>query len=137
MIRRETKESLMNTATEEKHLITFKRFCRNNRLRLRENTDGLPIARAIGKWSADHLYCRFEDGKVGLYVERETKNQFTFLCKKLASLECEALAVGDYDGCFALEYWDIPAVAKHLKIVKGKAKVSNPTWLKKSKKPKK
>ncbi len=124
----------MNVTTERKHLQTFKRFCRNNRLRLRENTDGLPIARAIGKWKGDHFFCRFEDGKVGLYVERETKNQFTFLCKKLRQMNCEDAAVGEFDGCFTLTYFDIPQVAKHLKIVKGKAKVSNPAWLKNKKK---
>ena len=123
----------MDAQVERKHLLTFKRFCRNNRLRLRENDDGLPIARAIGKWKSDHLFCRFEDGKVGVYVERETKNQFTFLCKKLRAMNCEPLAVGEFDGCFALNYFDIPQVAKHLKIVKGKAKVSNPAWLKKKK----
>ena len=122
----------MNESTATKHLVTFKRFCRNNRLRLRENDDGLPIARSIGKWKDDHLYCRFEDGKVGLYVERETQNQFTFLCKRLSKLNCESIAVGERDGCFSLDYWDIPEVAKHLKIVKGKAKVSNPAWLRKT-----
>jgi len=31
-----------------KHIDIFKTFCKNNRLRLREAGDGMPIARAIG-----------------------------------------------------------------------------------------
>ena len=34
----------------EKQIETFKTFCKNNRLRLREAGDGLPVARAIGKF---------------------------------------------------------------------------------------
>ena len=33
-----------------KQVETFKTFCKNNRLRLKEDGDGLPVARAIGKF---------------------------------------------------------------------------------------
>ena len=39
----------------QKYIDDFKVFCRNNRLRLREAGDGLPIARAIGKFKEDQF----------------------------------------------------------------------------------
>ena len=122
---------MVSDKEQVKRIKEFKRFCRKNRLRLRESEDGLPVARSIGKWKTDELYCSFEERSVGLYVARETPNQFTFLCKKLIKMQCEPLALGEFDGCFRVSYWDIPPVAKHLKIVKGKAKVANPSWLRK------
>ena len=56
---------------------TFKTFCKNNRLRLKEDGDGLPIARAIGKFREDQFFCNFKDGTIGVYVTRETQRQFT------------------------------------------------------------
>ena len=51
-----------------KHIETFKTFCKNNRLRLKEDDDGLPVARAIGKFSNDQFFCNFQDGTIGVYV---------------------------------------------------------------------
>lgn len=109
----------------------FKRFCRKNRLRLREAEDGMPVAVAIGKFGDDQLYCSFEKKHLGLYVRRDTKTQFTFLRKRLEKMGCTPTVIGDDEGCFRLDYFTVPAVARHLKIVKGKAKVKNPTWLRK------
>ena len=66
-----------------KHIETFKTFCKNNRLRLKESEDGLPIARAIGKFKEDEFFCNFKDGSIGVYAIRETPRQFTYLHKKL------------------------------------------------------
>lgn len=124
---------ILSEQEQDKRIKEFKRFCRKNRLRLKESEDGLPIATAIGKFKDDQLACLFEKDKMLLYVRRDTKNQFTFLKKRLISMGCEEHAVGDDEGVFRVGHFDVPAVAKHLKIVKGKAKVRNPTWLKKKK----
>ena len=63
----------------EKQIETFKTFCKNNRLRLREAGDGLPVARAIGKFKEDQFFCNFRNGTIGVYVTRETQRQFTYL----------------------------------------------------------
>ena len=52
-----------NTMVEKvanKHITTFKTFCKNNRLRLREAGDGLPVAKAIGKFKEDQFFCNFK-----------------------------------------------------------------------------
>jgi hypothetical protein len=87
--------------TDAKHIENFKLFCKNNRLRLREAGDFLPIAKAIGKFSDDHFFCNFRQGTIGVY-----------------------------EACYDLEWMNIPPVAKLLKIKKGAAKVKDPTWLK-------
>ena len=69
-----------------KQIETFKTFCKNNRLRLKEDGDGLPVARAIGKFKADQFFCNFKDGTIGVYVTRETQRQFTYLNKKLIKM---------------------------------------------------
>ena len=93
----------MLTAQEiTKHIETFKTFCKNNRLRLKEASDSLPVARAIGKFKEDEFFCNFKDGSIGVYASRETPRQFTYLHKKLIKL---------------------------LKIKKGAAKVKDPQWL--------
>jgi hypothetical protein len=113
----------------QKHTENFKTFCRNNRLRLKEAGDGLPIAKAIGKFSEDHFYCNFREGTIGVYVTRESQRQFTYLNKKLVKLGCEPTQVGDFEGCYDLEWMNIPPVARLLKIRKGAAKVKDPSWL--------
>ena len=57
----------------EKQIRTFKTFCRNNRLRLKEAGDGLPVAQAIGKFKEDQFFCNFKSGTIGVYVTRETE----------------------------------------------------------------
>lgn len=126
-------KELVSDKEQVKRIKEFKRFCRKNRLRLKESEDGLPIAKAIGKFKDDELYCSFEEGGMHLYVRRDTKNQFTFLKKRLLIMGCEEHSIGDDEGIFRLKDQYAPAVAKHLKIVKGKAKVRNPTWLRKRK----
>lgn len=117
--------------TLQKHMENFKIFCRNNRLRLKEAGDGLPIAKAIGKFADDHFYCNFKEGTIGVYVTRESQRQFTYLNKKLVKLGCEPTQLGDFEGCYDLEWMNIPPVARLLKIRKGAAKVKDPKWLKK------
>jgi hypothetical protein len=124
---------IISEEEQNKRIKEFKRFCRKNRLRLKESEDSLPIATAIGKFKDDQLACLFEKGKMLLYVRRDTKNQFTFLKKRLLAMGCEKHAIGDDEGVFRVNHRDVSAVAKHLKIVKGKAKVRNPTWLRKTK----
>jgi len=120
---------MVSDKEQVKRIKEFKRFCRKNRLRLREAEDGLPVAKAIGKFKDDELYCSFEEGAMHLYVRRDTKTQFTFLKKRLLKMGCESVSIGDDEGIFRLLNLLAPKVAKHLKIVKGKAKVKNPTWL--------
>ena len=121
------------TVTEEerssKHINTFKTFCKNNRLRLREAGDGLPVAKAIGKFKEDQFFCNFKDGTIGVYVTRETQRQFTYLHKKLTKLGCVATQLGDFEGSYDLEWMNIPPVARLLKIKKGAPKVKDPKWL--------
>ena len=112
-----------------KQINTFKTFCKNNRLRLKEAGDGLPIAKAIGKFSEDQFFCNFKDGTIGVYVTRETPRQFTYLNKKLTRLGCVATQLGDFEASYDLEWMNIPPVARLLKIKKGAAKVSDPKWL--------
>jgi hypothetical protein len=113
----------------QKYIEDFKIFCRNNRLRLREAGDGLPIARAIGKFAEDQFYCNFKSGSIGVYVTRETQRQFTYLNRKLQKLGCQPHQIGDFEGTYDIEWMNIPPVAKLLKIKKGAAKVKDPTWL--------
>jgi hypothetical protein len=115
--------------TASKHITTFKTFCKNNRLRLREADDGLPVAKAIGKFKEDQFFCNFKDGTIGVYVTRETQRQFTYLHKKLTKLGCVATQLGDFEGAYDLEWMNIPPVARLLKIKKGAAKVKDPKWL--------
>jgi len=121
--------SQLSDATIDKYIKEFKRFSRKNRLRLRESTDGLPIAVAIGKFKDDQFYCSFEPRRLGLYVRRDSKTQFTFLRKRLEKMGCTPTSMGDDEGVFMLDYFTAPAVAKHLKIIKGRAKVKDPVWL--------
>ena len=114
---------------EVKHINSFKTFCKNNRLRLREAGDGLPVAKAIGKFKEDQFFCNFKDGTIGVYVTRETQRQFTYLHKKLTKLGCVATQLGDFEGAYDLEWMNIPPVARLLKIKKGDAKVKDPKWL--------
>ena len=113
----------------QKQTENFKIFCRNNRLRLKEAGDGLPIAKAIGKFAEDHFFCNFKDGTIGVYVTRESQRQFTYLNKKLIKLGCVPTQTGDFEGCYDLEWMNIPPVAQLLKIKKGRAKVKDPQWL--------
>jgi len=113
----------------EKQIETFKTFCKNNRLRLREAGDGLPVARAIGKFKEDQFFCNFRNGTIGVYVTRETQRQFTYLNKKLIKMGCIPTQLGDFEASYDLEWMNIPPVAKHLKIKKGAAKVKDPKWL--------
>ena len=119
-----TKEDL-----ETKHINTFKTFCKNNRLRLKEDGDGLPVARAIGKFKQDQFFCNFKDGTIGVYVTRETQRQFTYLNKKLVKMGCVPTQLGDFEASYDLEWMNIPPVARLLKIKKGAAKVKDPKWL--------
>jgi hypothetical protein len=112
-----------------KHIETFKTFCKNNRLRLKESGDGLPVARAIGKFKEDEFFCNFKDGSIGVYAARETPRQFTYLHKKLMKLGCIPHQTGDFEGSYDLEWMNIPPVARLLKIRKGAAKVKDPKWL--------
>ena len=80
----------------------FKIFCRDNRLRLSLDDDGLPVAKAIGKWSED----KFTEG-YGCTVNQD----------------------GDTEGVFLIDAWRAIPLAKHLKIAKGRAKVQDPHWL--------
>jgi len=112
-----------------KHIDIFKTFCKNNRLRLREASDGMPIARAIGKFNEDQFFCNFRTGTIGVFVTRETQRQFTYLHKKLTKLGCVATQLGDSEGAYDLEWMNIPPVARLLKIKKGAAKVRDPKWL--------
>jgi|TARA_R110002020_G_scaffold110985_1_gene256329 hypothetical protein len=123
------KENIMVERTVNKHINTFKTFCKNNRLRLREAGDGLPVAKAIGKFKEDQFFCNFKDGTIGVYVTRETQRQFTYLHKKLTKLGCVATQLGDFEGAYDLEWMNIPPVARLLKIKKGAAKVKDPKWL--------
>ena len=116
--------------TDAKHIDNFKLFCKNNRLRLKEAGDFLPIAKAIGKFADDHFFCNFRQGTIGVYVTRESQRQFTYLNKKLIKLGCVPTQLGDFEACYDLEWMNIPPVAKLLKIKKGAAKVKDPTWLK-------
>tara|TARA_R110000803_G_scaffold77682_1_gene142536 strand:- start:902 stop:1270 length:369 start_codon:yes stop_codon:yes gene_type:complete len=113
----------------QKHIKTFKTFCKNNRLRLREDEDGLPIAQAIGKFNGDQFFCNFKDGTIGVHVTRETPRQFTYLNKALVKLGCEPTQLGDFEASYNLEWMNIPPVAALLKIKKGRAKVKDPQWL--------
>jgi len=113
----------------EKQIETFKTFCKNNRLRLREAGDGLPVARAIGKFKEDQFFCNFRNGTIGVYVTRETQRQFTYLNKKLIKMGCIPTQLGDFEASYDLEWMNIPPVAKLLKIKKGAAKVKDPKWL--------
>jgi len=115
----------------DKYIENFKTFCRNNRLRLKEAGDGLPVAKAIGKFSEDHFYCNFKEGSIGVYVERETGRQLTYLNRKLEKLGCELTQLADQEACYDVEWMNIPPVARLLRIKKGAAKVKDPTWLKK------
>tara|TARA_B110000211_G_scaffold233160_1_gene298599 strand:+ start:178 stop:546 length:369 start_codon:yes stop_codon:yes gene_type:complete len=114
---------------EQEHTDNFKTFCRNNRLRLKEAGDGLPIAKAIGKFSEDHFFCNFKSGTIGVYVTRETPRQFTYLNRALVKLGCVPTQTGDFEGSYDLDWMNIPPVASLLKIKKGAAKVKNPSWL--------
>jgi hypothetical protein len=122
---------MLDQETIAKHIETFKTFCRNNRLRLKEADDGLPVASAIGKFSEDQFFCNFREGTIGVYVTRESQRQFTYLNKKLVRLGCIPTQLGDYEAAYDLEWMNIPPVAKLLKIKKGAAKVKDPSWLKK------
>ena len=103
----------MNEEKLLKHISTFKTFCKNNRLRLKEDGDGLP----------------FQSGTIGVYVTRETPRQFTYLHKTLTKLGCVATQLGDFEASYDLEWMNIPPVASLLKIKKGRAKVKDPKWL--------
>jgi len=122
---------MLDQETITKHIETFKTFCRNNRLRLKEAGDGLPVASSIGKFAEDQFFCNFREGTIGVYVTRESQRQFTYLNKKLIRLGCIPTQLGDYEAAYDLEWMNIPPVAKLLKIKKGAAKVKNPSWLKK------
>ena len=119
----------MNEEKLSKHIDTFKTFCKNNRLRLKEDGDGLPVARAIGKFADDQFFCNFQNGTIGVYVTRETDRQFTYLNKRLIKLGCVATQLGDFEASYDLEWMNIPPVASLLKIKKGRAKVKDPKWL--------
>ena len=120
---------MLSTEQITKHIATFKTFCKNNRLRLKESEDGLPIAQAIGKFSDDQFYCNFKDGTIGVYVTREAQRHFTYLNKKLVRLGCIPTQLGDFEAAYDLEWMNIPPVARLLKIKKGAAKVKDPKWL--------
>jgi hypothetical protein len=120
---------MLSTEQITKHITTFKTFCKNNRLRLKEDDDGLPVARAIGKFNTDQFFCNFKDGTIGVYVTRETPRQFTYLNKKLERLGCIPTQLGDFEAAYDLEWMNIPPVARLLKIRKGAAKVKDPKWL--------
>ena len=60
-----------------KQIETFKTFCKNNRLRLKEAGDGLPVARAIGKFKTDQFFCNFEDGTIGVKYATNRIGKFT------------------------------------------------------------
>jgi hypothetical protein len=124
-----TEGKKMTEASLNKHINTFKTFCKNNRLRLKEDGDGLPVARAIGKFNQDQFFCNFRDGTIGVYVTRESQRQFTYLNKKLIKLGCVATQLGDFEASYDLEWMNIPPVARLLKIKKGAAKVKDPKWL--------
>jgi len=112
-----------------KHIETFKIFCKNNRLRLKEDDDGLPVARAIGKFSRDQFFCNFQEGTIGVYATRDSQRQFTYLNKKLIRMGCVPTQLGDFEASYDLEWMNIPPVARLLKIKKGAAKVRDPKWL--------
>ena len=112
-----------------KQIETFKTFCKNNRLRLKEDGDGLPVARAIGKFKEDQFFCNFKNGTIGVYVTRETQRQFTYLNKKLIKMGCVPTQLGDFEASYDLEWMNIPPVARLLKIKKGAPKVKDPKWL--------
>ena len=108
--------------TDTKHIENFKLFCKNNRLRLREAGDFLPIAKAIGKFSEDHFFCNFKEGTIGVYVTRESQRQFTYLNKKLIKLGCVPTQLGDQEACYDLEWMNIPPGCKTSQDSKGSRK---------------
>ena len=108
----------------------FMIFCRDIRLRLSLDDDGLPVAKAIGKWSEDKFTEGWGEGTIGVVVVRETKNQYTHLKKRLINkFGCTVNQDGDTEGVFLIDAWRAIPLAKHLKIAKGRAKVQDPHWL--------
>ncbi len=108
----------------------FKTFCESNRLRYRLAEDSHAVAVSSGKWKNDQFFDGFGKGIVGIYVQRETKTQYTYLKKRLIDkFGCEVTQDGETEGCFTVEAWQALPIAKHLRIVMHKARVSNPKWL--------
>jgi hypothetical protein len=132
IIEDERRTTMLTPEQIAKHIEIFKTFCKNNRLRLKEAEDGLPVARAIGKFKEDEFFCNFKDGSIGVYATRETPRQFTYLHKKLIKLGCIPHQEGEFEASYDLGWMNIPPVARLLKIKKGAAKVANPQWLHKT-----
>jgi hypothetical protein len=108
----------------------FKTWCLENRLRLRKDEAGYPIATAIGKYKGiDSFYDGFGDDWVGVHVARETSNKFTYLHKRLLKAGCVPLAIGDDEGTYKIKTWNAIPLAKDLKIVKGAPRITDPHWL--------
>lgn len=108
----------------------FKTWCLENRLRLKKDAAGYPVAVSIGKYKGtDHFYEGFGSEWVGVYVARETANKFTYLHKRLLKAGCVPLAVGDDEGTYKIKTWNAIPLAKDLKIIKGAPRITNPYWL--------
>ncbi len=120
----------MNQKEDRTSRRQFKAWCLENRLRLRKDEAGYPVAVAIGKYkNTDRFYEGFGDDWVGVYVARETSNKFTYLHKRLLKSGCIPLAVGDDEGTYKIKAWNAVLLAKDLKIVKGAPRITNPHWL--------
>lgn len=108
----------------------FKEWCLENRLRLKKDDAGYPIAAAIGRYKGiDLFYEGFSDDWIGVFVARETSNKFTYLHKRLLKAGCVPIAVGDDEGTYQIKTWNAIPLAKDLKIVKGAPRITDPYWL--------
>jgi hypothetical protein len=121
---------MMTEKEDKKSRREFRKWARENNLRLKRGTDCLPIVTARGTYKGQDTLCEgWGDEWVGVYVERETQKKFTFLVKKLVKLGCEPIAVGDQDGLFRVKQWNALPIARLLKMVKMTRTYKNPTWL--------
>tara|TARA_R100000951_G_scaffold91363_1_gene79719 strand:- start:67 stop:399 length:333 start_codon:yes stop_codon:yes gene_type:complete len=97
----------------------FRKFAKDNRLRLVRSEDGLPIVKSRGKDIAGtHLFDGFGNHFVGLYIWRDTKFKMSHTYSKLVRLGYEPIAKAEQEATFRIPYKRVLKIAREFKMIK-------------------
>ena len=108
----------MNKKEIRKGKNEFKAFCTKHNLRYKLDECADPISPTRSKKYDDHLYCIYKQGKVGVFMRRDTIRHYNYTKKKLLDMGCELMQDGDTEGTFCVSKKEAVKVARFLKTSK-------------------
>ena len=102
----------------------FRKFAKDNRLRLVRDEDGLPIVKSRGKdIEGTHLFDGFGNQFVGLYIWRDSKFKMSHTYSKLVRAGYEPICRAEQEATFKIPYSKIMKIAREFNMIKRRVKL--------------